>query len=179
MENAPSKPSPFVSVDQLPLHRAPPLAPSQELAYRKKCIQLKRRLKEIEDANDATRSRIEKEKSQINKLRLNRAILLQHLKELMDAPSNKVSKSDIHRTLEATNGIGRIAERIGALPRHPQSEYLLEDSTDETEDETLAQVSNPLAVTHFGPKENTSDSRERKAPGETYEIPSEQPCSQS
>ena len=179
MDNAPSKPSPFVPVDQLPLHRAPPLAPSQELAYRKKCIQLKRRLKEIEDANDATRRRIDQEKSQLSKQRLNRAILLQHLKELMDAPSNKVSKPELHRALEATNGMGRIAERIGALPRKSQSEYLLEDSTDETEDETLAQVGNPLVVTHPDPKERTSDSLKRKAPGETYEIPSEQPRSQS
>ncbi|KAI0199550.1 hypothetical protein F4808DRAFT_471393 [Astrocystis sublimbata] len=54
----------------------PSLPPTVEEAYRRKCIQLKERSKEIEDENDAYRLRLARLKRQIQKLRLERAIIL-------------------------------------------------------------------------------------------------------
>ncbi|KAH8591762.1 hypothetical protein B0O99DRAFT_519076, partial [Bisporella sp. PMI_857] len=57
----------------------PPLAPSIEEAYRRKCIQLKQRLNEVEEANDASRVRLVRAQRGIEKLRLERAFLLEQL----------------------------------------------------------------------------------------------------
>lgn len=146
METPQTKSSPFVSAEQAPLHRVAPLAPSQELAYRRKCIQLRRRLTEIEVNNDATRRRIEQEKNHINKMRLNRAILLNHLKELMETPSKKLSKEEINQAATGINGVGRLAERARPQKKKAQTEYLLEESTDETEDEEIPEVGQPNAL---------------------------------
>ncbi|KAL6716932.1 hypothetical protein ACLMJK_004844 [Lecanora helva] len=61
----------------------PPLPPSVEEAYRKKCIQLKRRLNEVEEANDASRVRIVRLNRGIRKMRLERAYLLEGLAKRM------------------------------------------------------------------------------------------------
>jgi hypothetical protein len=61
-------------------HAVPPeLPPSVEEAYRKKCIQLKTRLNQVEEANDASRLRIERLNRAIEKGRLERAFLLEQL----------------------------------------------------------------------------------------------------
>lgn len=57
----------------------PPLPPSVEEAYRRKCIQLKHRLNEIEEANDASRVRLVRMQRAIEKMRLERAFLLEQL----------------------------------------------------------------------------------------------------
>ncbi|KAI8625224.1 hypothetical protein F5Y19DRAFT_479730 [Xylariaceae sp. FL1651] len=57
----------------------PSLPPTVEEAYRRKCIQLKERSKEIEDENDAYRLRLSRLKRQIQKLRLERALLLEQI----------------------------------------------------------------------------------------------------
>ncbi|KAK5631851.1 hypothetical protein RRF57_007565 [Xylaria bambusicola] len=57
----------------------PSLPPTVEEAYRRKCIQLKERSKEIEDENDAYRLRLSRLKRQIQKLRLERALLLDQI----------------------------------------------------------------------------------------------------
>lgn len=72
----------FISVaDTLPFAIAnpPSLPPTVEEAYRRKCIQLKERYKEIEDENDAYRLRLTRLKRQIQKTRLERAILLEQI----------------------------------------------------------------------------------------------------
>lgn len=56
-----------------------PLPPSVEAAYKKKCIQLKKRLNEIEADNGAKRLRIDRNKRFIEKMRLEQAIMLEHL----------------------------------------------------------------------------------------------------
>ncbi|GAM87247.1 hypothetical protein ANO11243_052690 [Dothideomycetidae sp. 11243] len=56
-----------------------PLAPSVEKAYYRKCIELKRRLNEVEDANDAARLRRARLDRAILKMRLERAFLLEQL----------------------------------------------------------------------------------------------------
>jgi hypothetical protein len=53
-----------------------PLPPSVEAAYYKKCIELKRRIEEIEINNDKMRLSIERHNRAIKKLRLERAFLL-------------------------------------------------------------------------------------------------------
>jgi hypothetical protein len=61
-------------------HSIPPtLPPSVEEAYRRKCIQLKQRSNEIDEANDAARLRLARIKRQVEKLRVERAFLLEQL----------------------------------------------------------------------------------------------------
>jgi hypothetical protein len=50
-----------------------------EEAYRRKCVQLKNRTNEVEDANDAARLRLARIKRQVEKLRIERAFLLEQL----------------------------------------------------------------------------------------------------
>ncbi|CAJ2505990.1 Uu.00g001200.m01.CDS01 [Anthostomella pinea] len=57
----------------------PSLPPTVEEAYRRKCIQLKDRSREIEEENDAYRLRLARLKRQIQKSRLERAILLEQI----------------------------------------------------------------------------------------------------
>jgi hypothetical protein len=61
----------------------PPLPPSVEEAYRKKCIELKRRMTEVEESNDAFRLRKARLTRGIRKMRLERAYLLEILGKRM------------------------------------------------------------------------------------------------
>ncbi|KAK7516662.1 uncharacterized protein IWZ02DRAFT_454765 [Phyllosticta citriasiana] len=74
-----------------PTENTTPLPPSVEAAYYRKCIELKRRLNEIEANNDAARLRKLRVDRSIMKLRLERAFLLERLAERM-APN--VDESD-------------------------------------------------------------------------------------
>lgn len=58
---------------------APSLPPTVEEAYRRKCIQLKERSKEIEDENEGYRLRLSRLRRQIQKLRLERALILDQI----------------------------------------------------------------------------------------------------
>lgn len=68
-------PPPKVAAGTIP----PPLPPSVEAAYKKKCIELKRRLIEVDEDNDAKRLRIARLHQGIRKMRLERAYLLEAL----------------------------------------------------------------------------------------------------
>lgn len=57
----------------------PALPPSVEEAYRRKCLQLKQRTKEVEDTNNAARVRLARLRRGVEKLRLERAFLLEQL----------------------------------------------------------------------------------------------------
>ncbi|KAH7329128.1 hypothetical protein B0I35DRAFT_419370 [Stachybotrys elegans] len=57
----------------------PSLPPSVEEAYRRKCVQLKNRTTEVEDANDAARLRLARLQRQVEKMRIERAFLLEQL----------------------------------------------------------------------------------------------------
>ena len=61
----------------------PTLPPSVEEAYRKKCIELKRRMNEVEESNDAFRLRKVRLMRGIRKMRLERAFLLEILGKRM------------------------------------------------------------------------------------------------
>ncbi|GAB1320276.1 hypothetical protein MFIFM68171_10486 [Madurella fahalii] len=69
----------------------PALPPSVEEAYRRKCIQLKQRTNEVEEANDAARLRLGRLKRQVEKMRLERAFLLE---QLAKRTSTNVEDSD-------------------------------------------------------------------------------------
>ena len=68
-------PPPIVAAGIIP----PALPPSVEAAYKKKCIELKRRLIEVDEDNDAKRLRIARLHQGIRKMRLERAYLLEAL----------------------------------------------------------------------------------------------------
>lgn len=145
-----SKDSPFPPAADVPLHRNAPLAPTQELAYRKKCIQLKRRLAEIEANNDATRRRIIQETQHVQKMRLLRAILLNHLNDIMSAPAKKLNPEQLEKIGVLANGSANLAELAGSGISHdlqrprPGGEGLLDDSSEES-DEDEPEVRKPLA----------------------------------
>lgn len=61
----------------------PTLPPSVEEAYKKKCIELKRRLNEVEESNDTYRLRKVRLMRGIRKMRLERAFLLENLGKRM------------------------------------------------------------------------------------------------
>ncbi|KAF5233841.1 hypothetical protein FAUST_7915 [Fusarium austroamericanum] len=69
------------SADPPPRSTAIPstLPPSVEEAYRRKCVQLKNRTNEVEEANDAARLRLARIKRQVEKMRVERAFLLEQL----------------------------------------------------------------------------------------------------
>ncbi|GKT47948.1 uncharacterized protein ColSpa_08129 [Colletotrichum spaethianum] len=69
----------------------PSLPPSVEEAYRRKCVQLKQRTGEVEEENDATRIRLARIRRQIEKLRMERAFLLE---QLAKRTSTNVEDSD-------------------------------------------------------------------------------------
>ncbi|KAK3302364.1 uncharacterized protein B0T15DRAFT_514408 [Chaetomium strumarium] len=74
-----------------PASAPPSLPPSVEEAYRRKCIQLKQRTSEVEEANDAARLRLARLKRQVEKMRLERAFLLE---QLAKRTSTNVEDSD-------------------------------------------------------------------------------------
>lgn len=147
MESTSNRPSPFVPTSQVPLHRNPPLAPSQELAYREKCIALRRRLTEIEANNDNLRRRLEREKRFQDKMRLNRAILLNHLKEMMDSPDTKLSRQELENLGVGLRGSRNLAEHLGydlsetsGMRGPARSEYIMDDSSAESDEEAEPEV---------------------------------------
>ena len=158
---------PFPPASEVPLHRNAPLAPTQELAYRKKCIQLKRRLAEIEANNDATRKRILQETEHVQKMRLLRAILLNHLNEIMSAPAKKLTPEQLDAIGVLANGSSNIAELAGGainnelLQLRPDGEGLLDDSSEETDDEP--EVRNAPAPSSKR-SHNTAPRKTRKTP---------------
>lgn len=74
-----------------PSSAPPSLPPSVEEAYRRKCVQLKQRTNEVEEANDAARLRLARLKRQVEKMRLERAFLLE---QLAKRTSTNVEDSD-------------------------------------------------------------------------------------
>ncbi|KAF2400930.1 hypothetical protein EJ06DRAFT_548829 [Trichodelitschia bisporula] len=70
-----------------------PLPPSVEAAYYRKCIELKRRITEIEDNNDQLRVRKLRINRGILKLRLERAMLLERIEALMQPNVDESDRS--------------------------------------------------------------------------------------
>ena len=91
---------------------------------------------EIEANNDATRRRISQEKERIQKMRLNRAILLNHLKVIMEQPAKKMTQDQIEQLRAARSTF--YDDVYGQDPNaedRPDGEGLLDDSSEESEEE--------------------------------------------
>jgi hypothetical protein len=71
-----------------------PLPPSVEAAYYRKCIELKRRINEIEESNDVIRTRKARVERAVLKLRLERTFLLEQLQKRMDRNVDESDESD-------------------------------------------------------------------------------------
>ncbi|CAG8955484.1 hypothetical protein HYFRA_00010351 [Hymenoscyphus fraxineus] len=69
----------------------PTLAPSVEEAYRRKCIQLKQRVNEVEHDNDSVQLRVTRLERAVQKIRLERSFLLE---QLAKRTSTNVEDSD-------------------------------------------------------------------------------------
>ncbi|KAL9057563.1 MAG: hypothetical protein Q9206_002295, partial [Seirophora lacunosa] len=67
------------------------LPPSVEAAYKIKCIALKKRMAEIEEHNNGTRERVVRNERAIRKLRLERAILVNRLGEIINKNGMDIS----------------------------------------------------------------------------------------
>ncbi|KAL5115356.1 hypothetical protein ACEQ8H_006732 [Pleosporales sp. CAS-2024a] len=65
-------------------HSQKDLPPSVESAYYRKCIDIRRRINDIEESNDSTRQRILRLNRGVQKMRLERAFLLEQLNKHME-----------------------------------------------------------------------------------------------
>jgi hypothetical protein len=63
---------------------APALPASIEESYRKKCKEIKKRITEIESSNDLLTSRIQRARRAVQRMRLERAFLLEQLEKRTD-----------------------------------------------------------------------------------------------
>ena len=101
---------------------------------------------EIESNNDNLRKRLEREKRFQDKMRLNRAILLNHLKEMMETPDRKRSQQELNKIASLVRDGGNLAEHMGydssENPRSqgPNRREYLDDSTEESEEDLLPEV---------------------------------------
>lgn len=116
----------FAEVDPLPAV-PPSLPPSVEEAYRRKCVQLKNRTNEVEDANDAARLRLSRIKRQVEKLRIERAFLLE---QLAKRTSTNVEDSEGSPSPPPTVCSTPPAPCFGcaAIHRAPSLNYVVENS---------------------------------------------------
>lgn len=125
-------------------HQNSSLAPSQEMAYRQKCIDLKRRLSEIEANNDSIRQRLARERRFQDKMRLNRAILLNHMKELVESPSKSYGQGKTGRKSAILHST--------ILPAQDEQGdgFMLYDSSEMSSNEEIKEVSEqpPPGNTH-------------------------------
>jgi hypothetical protein len=115
-------------------HRNSPLAPSQEIAYRQKCIELKRRLTEIEANNDSIRQRLGRERHFQDKMRLNRAILLNHMKELVENPSKRYGEDKMEKIAASSRS------RMSGLQHEKRNGLMLDESSESSSSDEVQEV---------------------------------------
>ncbi|KAF8455404.1 hypothetical protein BGX38DRAFT_1267326 [Terfezia claveryi] len=94
-----------------PLGPAPALPTSVEKSYRQKCLELKRRIREIEDTNEVLVLRIQRSRRGIQRARLERAFLLQQLEDRTDA---RVDDSEGSQSPPPTVGATTVAANAAA-----------------------------------------------------------------
>jgi hypothetical protein len=78
--------------------QAPLNPPSVEAAYKRKCIELKKRLNEVETHNEELRLRNQQGARYIQKMRLETAMLLERLAELTGGAEGKASDNNNNGT---------------------------------------------------------------------------------
>ena len=89
------------------------------------------------------------EKERIQKMRLNRAILLNHLKTIMEQPAKQMTQDQIDQ-LRATRSslYDDIYGQDANAEERPEGDGLLDDSSEESEEEPEVHALND-AKTHF------------------------------
>lgn len=88
-------------------HRIPssgPLAPSVEKAYLRKCIELKRRINEVEESNDVLRLRKARLRRAITKMRVERAFLLEQIARKMNYSLDASDDDDLEQPIAQAVG---------------------------------------------------------------------------
>ncbi|MCJ1223467.1 hypothetical protein MMC12_000108 [Toensbergia leucococca] len=142
----------------------PTLPPSVEEAYKNKCIQLRRRVNEVEESNDAYRIRKVRLMRGIRKMRLERAILLETLGKRMkkngvgggngmfDEESEGSSDgppTPLEKPLRSKRSHRRPVASPPPLPQHLSMSHNLQLSHPTFQ--TLTPTPNPLSTTHPPP----------------------------
>jgi len=99
-----------------------PLPPSVETAYYRKCIELKRRINDIEENNDILRTRKGRVNRAVLKLRMERAILLERIRKNMDLNLDESDRSTspprtVSSTLLHTNGHNNLMHSVYKQPQ--------------------------------------------------------------
>lgn len=108
----------------------PTLPPSVEEAYKKKCIELKRRMNEVEESNDAFRLRKIRLMRGIRKMRLERAFLLDILGKRMR--KNGAGTNGLHGIYDeesegSSDGPPTVNYQFSLLPLAPFLEIIIEE----------------------------------------------------
>jgi len=116
------------------------LPPSVEAAYYKKCIELKRRLNEIEANNDKMRLAISRHNRAIKKMRLERAILLDGL--MRQSSSKDAEESESERSESPPPSPIEKTSRTKRRSKHPASSPAPADLAAD-EDRDVAMDSSP------------------------------------
>lgn len=117
-----------------------PDPPSVEAAYRRKCIEMKRRLNEVEAANDRMRVRRARIVRGIRKMRMERAIMLDHLAKMMESTGRARDIGPVF-VRNSYNG-DREAYVAGAMEEaNAQAEYYVDDESEGSDAEAPPMVS--------------------------------------
>lgn len=101
-----------------------PLPPSVETAYYRKCIELKRRITEVEEHNQATQLRKARLERGILKMRLERAFLLERLQERMEYNVDESDRSDSPPPTVSSRSQASACDRIDTHSFQPQEKPL-------------------------------------------------------
>lgn len=117
--------------------------PSVEIAYKRKCIALKRRLMEVQAENELMRTRNGRSRQYIQKMRLESCILLERLAKVTGMaeeaqsgaadPDLRARAAAMMPNTASLNGLG--------VPAQPGTGAYLEDETDGSSDEQPPTVS--------------------------------------
>ena len=130
-----------------------PNPPSIELAYKKKCIQLKKRLNESEAENDLIRARNKRAKFYVAKMRLETCIMLERLATVTGMLDEAASASAAAGQQGAAAG-GQISAELRAkaaaivTSAHAQStQGVMDDETEGSSEEQPPTVRSPWTHT--------------------------------
>ncbi|QVM05536.1 hypothetical protein D8B26_000244 [Coccidioides posadasii str. Silveira] len=158
----------------------PPNPPSIESAYKQKCIDLKKRLQEIESHNEALRARNERGHRYLQKMRLESCILLERLGLLTgmtdeNGPGPEIRARALALMNQATSLLDDHEEGSADRPSGPrrvpdEEDYLDDESVGSAEDRPPTPEERPVrtkrnrktedhAKSH-GAGENNADSRQ-------------------
>lgn len=121
---------------QFPPAIPPKLPPSTETAYHGKCIDLKRRIAEIEEENEKTILRKTRHTEGLQRNRLNRAILLKWLDDMMNGGPKPTTEqlAAMQNTIQ-TEGT-TVATDMNGMARP----YHLDDETEATDEDNVPRV---------------------------------------